>query len=122
MAITIKTEHVYPPIPDRRFDYAATMDGYEPGDPIGTGRTQEAAVIDLDEQIDERDRPTPTIPERIAALRQICMEMCEGCRLSWRRDREGRHHEPMPITCEAPTIRAHIQDLAQRRAPKKEPA
>ena len=43
----IITEHVYPPIPDRRFDWAATLDGYEPGDPHGEGPTENAAVADL---------------------------------------------------------------------------
>jgi hypothetical protein len=37
----------YPPIPDRNFDWCATFDGYEPGDPMGWGRDAEKAVIDL---------------------------------------------------------------------------
>jgi hypothetical protein len=46
----IKTEHVYPPIPLRSFDYSAAFDGYEPGDPIGWGATEEAAIADLKSQ------------------------------------------------------------------------
>lgn len=42
-----------PPIPTNRFDYAATFDSYEPGDPIGRGATMVAAVTDLKEQDDE---------------------------------------------------------------------
>lgn len=43
----IITEYVYPPIPDRRFDWSAVRDGYEPGNPIGWGNTEREAVIDL---------------------------------------------------------------------------
>lgn len=49
----IIVEHIYPPIPDRRFDYQAVFDGYEPGDPIGHGPTEQAAIDDLHEQLDE---------------------------------------------------------------------
>ena len=49
----IVTEYVYPPIPDRRFDWSAidddTYDG--PGCPVGTGPTEAAAIADLLEQI-----------------------------------------------------------------------
>lgn len=43
----IVTNFVYPPIPDRRFDWSAVYDGYEPGDPVGWGRTQSQAIGDL---------------------------------------------------------------------------
>mgnify|MGYP003422038161 CR=1 FL=1 len=42
-----------PPIQARQFDYVATFDGYEPGDPIGRGATAVDAVKDLKEQDDE---------------------------------------------------------------------
>jgi hypothetical protein len=52
-AMNVRTEFVYPPIPDRRFDWSAvdddTYDG--PGSPIGTGPTEEAAIADLMEQM-----------------------------------------------------------------------
>ena len=52
----IRTEFVYPPIPIRTFDWSAidddTYDG--PGSPMGTGRTEQEAVADLLEQIEER--------------------------------------------------------------------
>jgi len=52
----IVTEHVYPPIPDRRWDWSAvddeTYDG--PGSPIGYGPTEAAAIADLLETIEER--------------------------------------------------------------------
>jgi len=44
---TIRTEHVYPPIPSRLFDWCATYDNYEPGAPIGWGATKESAIRDL---------------------------------------------------------------------------
>jgi hypothetical protein len=40
----INTEHVYPPIPSRQYDWRATFDGYEPGDSIGTGYTEQEAI------------------------------------------------------------------------------
>lgn len=50
----IKTEHVYPPIPIRQFDWCAydddTYDG--PGSRIGHGATEQAAIDDLLEQIE----------------------------------------------------------------------
>lgn len=51
----IHTEHVYPPIPERQYDWQATFDGYEPGDPVGYGPTKEAAIADLIEQQEERE-------------------------------------------------------------------
>ena len=50
----IRTEHVFPPIPDRRSDWIAyddeTYDG--PGGVIGMGATEADAVADLFEQIE----------------------------------------------------------------------
>jgi hypothetical protein len=43
----VNTSHVHPPIPVRDFDWSATFDGYEPGGPIGWGRTEEEAIADL---------------------------------------------------------------------------
>lgn len=45
--MTIRTQHIYPPIPDRRFDWSAVTDDYEPGQPIGYGRTEQEAIADL---------------------------------------------------------------------------
>ncbi len=42
------------PIPLRHCDWSAVLDGYEPGDPIGWGATEEQARADLAEQIEER--------------------------------------------------------------------
>jgi hypothetical protein len=50
----IKTEFVYPPIPDRRFDWQAIDDRHysgDPRDPIGQGETEQAAIDDLLDQI-----------------------------------------------------------------------
>jgi hypothetical protein len=43
----INTEYWPKPIPPRQFDWAATFDEYEPGGPIGYGRTEQAAIDDL---------------------------------------------------------------------------
>jgi hypothetical protein len=46
----MKTNFVCPPIPIRHFDWSATADYYEPGDPIGWGRTEQEAIDDLEQQ------------------------------------------------------------------------
>lgn len=52
--MNIRTEYVYPPIPDRRFDWQAvdddTYDG--PGSPIGSGATEAEAIADLLEKLE----------------------------------------------------------------------
>ena len=51
----IRTTYIYPPIPIRDCDWAAvdddTYDG--PGCPIGTGATEQEAIADLLQQIEE---------------------------------------------------------------------
>lgn len=51
----VVTQHTYPPIPWRGCDWHAHFDGYEPGDPLGSGPTEQAAIDDLIEQAEERD-------------------------------------------------------------------
>jgi hypothetical protein len=41
------TTFVNPPIPVRDFDWSATLEGYEGGDPIAYGRTEQAAIYAL---------------------------------------------------------------------------
>jgi hypothetical protein len=53
--VTVVTSHVYPPIPIRYMDWQATLDGYEPGDLIGNGSTEAEAVMDLYQQIEDRE-------------------------------------------------------------------
>jgi hypothetical protein len=53
----IETTFVYPPIPDRRFDWMATLQGYDVGDAIGRGPTEQAAIADLREQLEGDDCP-----------------------------------------------------------------
>jgi len=36
-----------PPIPVRDFDYYATLDGYDGGDPIGHGKSRDEALTEL---------------------------------------------------------------------------
>jgi hypothetical protein len=54
--MNIRTEHVYPPIPNRNYDWSAvdgdTYDG--PGSPIGTGATEADAVSDLQIALEQR--------------------------------------------------------------------
>ena len=43
----IKTTYDPPPIPMRQFDWSATFEDYDLGDPIGHGATEKDALIDL---------------------------------------------------------------------------
>lgn len=43
----IITDYRPAPIPIRSFDWTATFDGYEPGDPIGYGTTEAQAIKSL---------------------------------------------------------------------------
>ena len=52
MAPRIITRNEYPPIPDRRWDWSAVTDDYEPGQPIGWGLTEQEAIADLLDQIE----------------------------------------------------------------------
>lgn len=58
----IRTDHVQPPIPVRDFDWSAILDDYYDGAPdtayglcsfIGSGPTEEAAIKDLLELVEE---------------------------------------------------------------------
>lgn len=43
----IITENVCPPIPVRDYDWIATREDYDEGDPIGMGKTEKDAISDL---------------------------------------------------------------------------
>lgn len=49
----IKTWHEFPPIPDRRFDYGATDGDYDLGAKIGWGPTEQDAIKDLLDQLED---------------------------------------------------------------------
>lgn len=51
---TIETRHIRPPSPTAKFDWQATLDNYDPGDPIGYGETEAAAVADLFDELEAR--------------------------------------------------------------------
>lgn len=55
-ARVVITEFVCPPIPIRSFDWAATGEDYEPGDVVGHGETEIAAVEDYLNGIEEATR------------------------------------------------------------------
>lgn len=48
----IVTSYVFPPIPDRRFDWSAHFENYEEG-PYGFGPTEAEAKHDLTDNYDE---------------------------------------------------------------------
>lgn len=49
----IITEFIYPPIPDRNYDWEAVRENYDAGDLIGYGRTEQDAINNLIEQENE---------------------------------------------------------------------
>ena len=46
----IETRHIYPPIPARQYDWEAIREGWDIGEPIGYGATEQEAINDLLEQ------------------------------------------------------------------------
>jgi hypothetical protein len=76
-----------PPIADRRWDYSATVDGYEPGDPVGHGATKDEAKLDLLEQLFVYS-PAPQPSGQVVAsvlplgLRSIATELLQ-CFEAW---------------------------------------
>lgn len=79
----IVTEHVCPPIPDRSFDWAAYLDGYEPGAPYGGGSTEAEAIRNL------RDQVCKDGGGDIGGLGECltCNAECgEACHIKWRSD------------------------------------
>lgn len=51
---TIKTEFIYPPIPDRRSDWMAWIDGMEESGVYGLGPTELEAINRLREEMEEK--------------------------------------------------------------------
>ena len=49
----IVTRHILPPIPERSHDWHAYLDGQEESGPQGFGHTEEGAIADLKEQMEE---------------------------------------------------------------------
>jgi hypothetical protein len=49
--VKIVTTYIYPPIPDRSFDWQASSYDYDEGGPIGHGKTEQDAIADLLEQM-----------------------------------------------------------------------
>jgi len=43
------------PVPSTAYDWSAVLDGYEGGDPIGYGSSEQAAIEDLKAQLDEHE-------------------------------------------------------------------
>lgn len=53
MRFTVHTKHVYPPIPLRSFDWMAWVGDYELGCVTGWGATEDAALLDLQNQVED---------------------------------------------------------------------
>jgi hypothetical protein len=51
----IRTHWLFPPIPVRIYDWTAVLDSYEPDDPIGYGVTEQDAINDLRQQIEDEE-------------------------------------------------------------------
>ena len=52
-SLVIKTEHTNPPIPVRNMDWRAWIDGEEEEGVYGNGPTEEDAIQDLRDQLDD---------------------------------------------------------------------
>jgi hypothetical protein len=70
----ILTRHISPPIPLRQFDWQATRDGYEPGDAIGWGLTENEAIADLQNEEEER-REEAMPPDLMDQIRRSMVRM-----------------------------------------------
>ena len=60
-SVLVRTQYWAKPIPIRKSDWQATLDGWEPGQPIGHGETEAEAVHDLfmalaDREDDDEER------------------------------------------------------------------
>jgi hypothetical protein len=53
--VRIVTSNDRPPIESRAYDWSAVTVDYEPGHPIGQGETEEAAIVDLLGQLEDRE-------------------------------------------------------------------
>ena len=53
MTPKIITHYDPPPIPVRCFDWSAVTDNYEPGHPLGWGYTEDQAIQDLLDQLED---------------------------------------------------------------------
>lgn len=51
----IRTSFDYPPIPVRCCDWSAVTDNYEPGHPMGQGATEQEAVADLLDKLEDME-------------------------------------------------------------------
>ena len=49
----IRTTYVHPPIPIRTSDWCACVDGYQESGPYGWGATEEDAIADLKEKLED---------------------------------------------------------------------
>ena len=74
--MTVRTNFDYPPIPDRRMDWSACIDGQEESGVYGRGRTEISAVVDLAVQFTERGE-TVELLEAVAHILQLQTEEAE---------------------------------------------
>lgn len=49
-----------PPLPTRQYDWSAVEPGYEPGDAIGYGATEDEAIADLSKKLFEAEAERDT--------------------------------------------------------------
>jgi hypothetical protein len=53
--VMVVTDYWAKPIPSRHHDWTATLDGYEPGEPVGYGESEADAIYDLFLEIESRE-------------------------------------------------------------------
>jgi hypothetical protein len=102
--VKIRTEHVYPPIPIRQFDWCAydydTYDG--PGSILGHGATEQAAIADFITGWEEKYGPLP-FPKPCCCCGAViessddtewhgfgnCVEITDEMEAEWEREAKG---------------------------------
>ena len=93
--LEIRTSYYQPPMPLRDCDWSAVLRGYDGGDPMGYGRTEQEAIDDLLDQLDEQaltdedEYEVYAENERLAGLRPMTLEQWLALD-ALRREREAR--------------------------------
>lgn len=82
----IKTVNEFPPIPTRAFDWAAWCDGWEEDGPTGRGRTEEAAIDELQNELEDLGYAVRRIDDATTGALALIDDYLEAIR---ERDRTG---------------------------------
>jgi len=113
----IKTEHVNPPIPIRKYDWSAVRDGYQEGDLIGWGESEQAAIDDLllseSDRWDKCDWCEKLIKEDLIDIDCNHLFCCTDCENNYYADRSIRKRSgKIPLFLERSREKANQPPIA----------